>query len=61
VNHSVDYKGLTIHYSNGEYYIATNPTKKFYTFNDAKREVDKVQESLNDNFINIKEILKRKH
>ena len=26
-----------------------------------KKEVDKVQESLNDNFINIKEILKRKH
>lgn len=60
MTHSVDYKGVTIHCENGLYYIATLPCKKYFSFQEAKKEVDKVNNTLHENIINLKEIIKRK-
>ena len=58
--HLVDYKNHTIICENGLYYIATLPFQKYFSFQEAKKEVDKVTNTLDQNIINLKEIIKRK-
>lgn len=56
MTHTVDYKGLTIIYENGLYHIATVQHKKYFTFQEAKEEVDRMTGTELDNFINVKNI-----
>lgn len=56
--HSLDYKGHTIYYENGIYWLAVNPTKKYLQLNQAKAEVDLVTDALNENIVNIRDFMK---
>lgn len=46
-HHSIDYRGFTIHYAAGEYYVAGWPKKKYASMTEAKAFVDKIDESDN--------------
>lgn len=46
-HHSIDYKGFTIYYAAGEYYVAGWPKKKYASANQAKAFIDGLDQSEN--------------
>ena len=41
--HMLTYKGYAVYYENGLYWIGQNPTKKYFSFDDTKKVIDKLE------------------
>lgn len=54
MTHQVDYKGYTIYCENGLYYVGAAPQNKYFTFQTAKEEVDKLDTK--ENYIDLKKV-----
>jgi hypothetical protein len=47
--HTIQYKGYNIYYEEPMYRVGNIPLKTFLSFEDAKREIDRVVETLENN------------
>lgn len=57
--HVVYYKNHTIHYMNGLYKIDTLPSLAYLSFDEAKREVDRVEKDLDSTLVKFFDNLKQ--
>ena len=57
MSHLVEYKGHTIYCdSSGLYYIDSGDSNRYINFNEAKKEVDRMEQDAGENFVDLKHI-----
>lgn len=60
MQHQLTYKGYSVYCDHYLYYLGLNPTVKYISFQDVKNEIDRIEKTLEENIVNIREIIKRK-
>lgn len=51
MGHTIEYRGIRIFCENYIYWIALNPTARYLTFDDCKKEIDRITSQVQTTYI----------